>query len=197
MVRYDLMLEGCRKGCKTMREQKLKRIEKYNKNPNICKRIECNNIIQYKDKHRQIFCSRSCSTSFNNNSRPKKLKQCTNCKKQTYMKKYCSQICYIDFKFKKNKELYYNGLLVNPPKLRNTMIKIFGRKCWMCKLDKWMNKELPINVDHIDGHSENNDPKNLRLLCLNCHGQTPTFGSKNMGNGRKNRRKTVVGFAPT
>lgn len=26
-----------------------------------------------------------------------------------------------------------------------------------------------MDVDHIDGNSQNNDPSNLQILCANCH----------------------------
>jgi 5-methylcytosine-specific restriction endonuclease McrA len=44
---------------------------------------------------------------------------------------------------------------------------------------KWLNKELPLHLDHIDGESTNNQKHNLRWLCPNCHAQTPTYGPKN------------------
>jgi hypothetical protein len=34
----------------------------------------------------------------------------------------------------------------------------------------------------------NNKEENLILLCPNCHSLTSTFGSLNIGNGRKYRR---------
>jgi hypothetical protein len=39
-----------------------------------------------------------------------------------------------------------------------------------------------LQLDHIDGDSDNNYPKNLRLLCPNCHAQTENFGSKGKGS---------------
>jgi hypothetical protein len=37
---------------------------------------------------------------------------------------------------------------------------------------------LVLQLDHIDGDRSNNTIDNLRLLCPNCHTQTPTFGAK-------------------
>lgn len=40
---------------------------------------------------------------------------------------------------------------------------------------------LVLQLDHIDGDSANNRLNNGRLLCPNCHSQTPTFGWRNRG----------------
>lgn len=51
-----------------------------------------------------------------------------------------------------------------------------------------MNKPLMLEVDHINGRNDINTSENLRLLCSNCHSQTPTFKARNKGNGRESRR---------
>lgn len=43
---------------------------------------------------------------------------------------------------------------------------------------------LPLEIDHIDGNSENNSEENLRLICPNCHSLTETYRGANRGNGR-------------
>ena len=42
----------------------------------------------------------------------------------------------------------------------------------------WNGKPLTLQLDHIDGNNENNLKENLRMLCPNCHTQTPTWGFK-------------------
>ena len=44
--------------------------------------------------------------------------------------------------------------------------------------------KCPIELDHIDGNSENNKMENLRLLCPNCHSLQSTYKGLNRGNGR-------------
>lgn len=54
--------------------------------------------------------------------------------------------------------------------------------CEICGIGEiWNEKELVLELDHIDGNNKNNSLDNLRILCPNCHSQTPTF------RGRKNK----------
>jgi hypothetical protein len=53
-----------------------------------------------------------------------------------------------------------------------------GEICEKCGLDKWNGKSLPMEVEHIDGNTSNNQPENLKILCPNCHSQTPTWRRK-------------------
>lgn len=69
------------------------------------------------------------------------------------------------------------------------MLKTFGIQCFVCKNKEWMGKPITIEVDHTDGNSENNSLDNLKLLCPNCHSQTPTYKTGNWGNGRVKRRQ--------
>lgn len=52
-------------------------------------------------------------------------------------------------------------------------------KCEICNLEDWMGQPIPIELDHIDGDHYNNSLDNLRILCPNCHAQTPTNSGRN------------------
>ena len=53
-------------------------------------------------------------------------------------------------------------------------------KCLWCGLGwEWNGKPISLHLDHIDGDSSNNELTNLRVLCPNCHTQTPTYAAKN------------------
>jgi Zn finger protein HypA/HybF involved in hydrogenase expression len=67
------------------------------------------------------------------------------------------------------------------------MIENGGEKCSMCGWNKKhsITGHVPLEIDHIDGNSQNNIESNLRILCPNCHSLTPYFRNLNKGNGRK------------
>lgn len=44
---------------------------------------------------------------------------------------------------------------------------------------KWLGKEMPLQLHHIDGDSTNNELNNLTFLCPNCHCITDNWGGKN------------------
>ena len=58
---------------------------------------------------------------------------------------------------------------------KEILIKERGYCCESCKLSSWLDKPITIELDHIDGNNKNNSKDNLRLLCPNCHSQTPTW----------------------
>lgn len=109
--------------------------------------------------------------------------------KNTYAK-YCSNRCQAEYKFE-NETLsrVEAGLVCTPKTLRGYLIRTFGYQCSECKRTEWNDHPIPLDMDHRDGDHTNNFPANLRLLCLNCHGVTPTFKNKNKGNGRSARRQ--------
>lgn len=62
----------------------------------------------------------------------------------------------------------------------------YGDFCSECGQEStWNNKSLTLQLDHIDGNSDNNNVDNVRLLCPNCHTQTETYGNAGLGSRYK------------
>lgn len=58
-------------------------------------------------------------------------------------------------------------------RLYNEGLKI--KKCECCGITEWNNNIIVFELDHINGINNDNRIENLRILCPNCHSQTPTF----------------------
>ena len=75
-------------------------------------------------------------------------------------------------------------------KLRPRLIEqgLLANKCAECGIGPEYNgKPLTLQLDHINGTSNDNRLENLRILCPNCHTQTNTYGSKNLKNTERVR----------
>lgn len=62
-------------------------------------------------------------------------------------------------------------------------------KCENCGIEKWLEKELSLELDHINGINTDNRINNLRILCPNCHSQTETF--RRMKGSKPKKLKVV------
>ena len=78
--------------------------------------------------------------------------------------------------------LLVNGCNRSSSDVRQRLLRegIFAPKCANCALERWQGMPISLELDHIDGDRFNNDLKNLRLLCPNCHAQTPTYRGRNI-----------------
>jgi 5-methylcytosine-specific restriction endonuclease McrA len=52
---------------------------------------------------------------------------------------------------------------------------ILKNECSECGISNWRDRPLSLHLDHKDGDHSNCARDNLRLLCPNCHSQTPTY----------------------
>lgn len=153
--------------------------------------MECLNCSKILVRHQKKFCSRSCAVSVNNKGLCRngtKRGKCVMCQKSlsgTSGKKYCSGAC--QNAYQREQKVLIGAACIQS--LKRYIIEQNGKQCSICKSTQWMNKEIPLVLDHIDGNPENNSLSNLRLVCGNCDMQLPTYKSKNRGNGRASRRK--------
>ena len=56
-------------------------------------------------------------------------------------------------------------------------------RCEECGLRSWRGLPLALQLHHVNGCAGDHRVENVRLLCPNCHSQTPTHSRK-----RANRR---------
>ena len=103
------------------------------------------------------------------------------------IKVYCDNACQQDFQRKKALE----ENKISSKSIRTFLIKEHGPVCMECGWSKEnpFTKTIPIELEHIDGNSENNSLDNLKLLCPSCHSLTATYKGANMGRGRHKRRQ--------
>lgn len=68
-------------------------------------------------------------------------------------------------------------------KTRVLKLGLIKYECQMCGNNgTWLDQQLNLQLDHIDGDWKNNELDNLRFLCLNCHSLTPTYCGKKRTN---------------
>ena len=75
-------------------------------------------------------------------------------------------------------ELLARGKSRRNIKLRLLRTGLLENQCCECGLSEWLGRRLSIQIDHINGVSNDNRIENLRMLCPNCHSQTETYGRR-------------------
>lgn len=116
-------------------------------------------------------------------------KNCQNIFEYSYSStgKYCSNSCQRDYEWKQRKIEIIKGNGTSRGVKRYLLEQ--SNQCNKCKNVEWNNEPIPLELEHIDGNSDNNKLSNVELLCPNCHAQTPTYKNRNKGNGRWKRRQ--------
>lgn len=77
--------------------------------------------------------------------------------------------------------LVENSTYTNMYRLKKRLLKekLLIYQCEFCGISNWKGADLSLEIDHINGIHRDNSMSNLRLLCPNCHSQTPTYAGRN------------------
>ena len=174
--------------------------------------ISCKEKFDALISENRKFCSHSCSTTFNNLEKGKQsvidynitcneeklYKNCINCennyvidrREMSKIRKFCSGKCHKEFESKDKIIRIENGdISLHGKQYKKYLILKYGNECMKCGWNEIniTSGKVPVELEHIDGNSENNKLENLKLLCPNCHSLTPTYKALNKGNGRYKR----------
>ena len=124
---------------------------------------------------------------------------CLNCNQKISSKnKFCSNKCQKEYEYKKYIKKWKNnevsgmrGEYQISMYIKTYLFEKYNNKCVRCGWGKVnpYTKNIPLEVEHIDGNYQNNSEENLILLCPNCHSLTETYKGANINHGRKQRRK--------
>lgn len=138
------------------------------------------------------FCNQSCAAKHNNPKRARP-RLCAVCGKPTRQKyKFCDAPSCAAHRLRRRTTL---DACLKDSTRRRYLVRVRGHRCEVCRRTRWGNQAIPLELDHIDGDYTNNTEQNLRLVCPNCHAQTPTYKNRNRGKGRTCRRSSL-GRAP-
>ena len=189
---FQRIIDAGKRSALISKERSKKLQEEYYKNPKLC--LNCKTIISYEKKASNKYCCRSCSIRVNNRKRTKSIeKNCIHCSNILGKSsiKFCSIKCQREYEYSQRVSMWINGNYSTKSRnfFRRYLTETQGYKCSCCQISEWNGKSIVLEIDHIDGNSENNKPENLRFICPNCHSQTETYKARNIGKGRHYRRE--------
>lgn len=78
--------------------------------------------------------------------------------------------------------------------IREYIIYENDNTCAKCKLNKWQEYEIPLEINHIDGNNSNHVKYNLECLCPNCHALTGNWRGRNKTKADKVTNEKLLEF---
>ena len=106
--------------------------------------------------------------------------------------KFCSNGCSTNNTWKKKHLPRVLNGTAGSAACKTFLVMKNGNKCSRCGIEEWLGKCITIQMDHIDGDSDNNQLNNLRLLCPNCHSQTDTWCGRNVVGVKDTKRNRYI-----
>lgn len=189
------LLEAHERARQSRRRNFEERVRTYLADPKLC--LNCEKPLGWNQRDYK-YCSRSCSVTVANTGirrHGNAPHPCPRCSIMTANRKHCSSACALSAREEMLSHRIESGSFKNPAAgqtIRKYLVRKRGYRCESCGLTDWLGSPVPLNTHHEDGDATNNLPSNLKLLCLNCHGLTHNYGSKNSQSTRTYRygRKT-------
>ena len=148
----------------------------------------CNSLANYRLKNKKLCCSKTsnqCKAIKEKNS--KGLKKAYKegrriCvftdehRQKTIDNKKAEVVLDLNTSGTYRSNCYLNGIIAE--------FNLIDYKCAECKIKQWNEKQIILELDHIDGDASNCKLSNLRYLCPNCHSQTSTYKGRNINTGK-------------
>ncbi len=108
----------------------------------------------------------------------------------TIRQEYQNRNLIINFEVNKTKRIKRtpeNVFIENSTADQKTLRKFYANgeyteyRCSICGQEPiWCGKEIPLILDHINGHNHDDRLENLRWVCPNCNSQLDTTGARNI-----------------
>jgi hypothetical protein len=89
-----------------------------------------------------------------------------------------------------------NSFKISSSSLKKRLIRegIKEAKCECCNLDWWIDKEISLELHHMNGNHFDNSLSNLQLLCPNCHANTENYRGRNQERRLSKEKREVPKF---